>query len=173
MATKMEGAELAAVKQTVRVKADAQHAFRVFTHEFDSWWPRGYHIGKSPLKRAIIEERAGGRCYSEQQDGTDCEWGTVLAWDPPRSFRFAWQIDADWTYQPDVARSSEVEVTFIPQPDGYTDVVLEHRHFDRHGTGGATMRATVNSEGGWGTLLQLYVAQLEGRAPAVAPRMTT
>jgi len=37
-------------------------------------------------------------------------------------------------------------------------VDLEHRHFERHGAGGATMRAGVDSTGGWNDLLQMYAA---------------
>ena len=77
------------VRKSITVRANADHAFRVFTEGFDSWWPRGHHIGKSPLKKAIIEGKAGGRCYSEQMDGTECDWGRILVWDPPRRFVMA------------------------------------------------------------------------------------
>ncbi|MDE3126817.1 MAG: ATPase, partial [Gemmatimonadota bacterium] len=76
-----------------------------------------------------------------------------------RRFSFAWQINADWTFQPDLARSSEVEVRFTPAAGGCTLVELEHRHFERHGAGGGTVRDNVGGEGGWGTLLQLYAAR--------------
>ena len=45
----------------------------IFTAEFDSWWPRGHHIGQSPMRRAVIEGRTGGRCDTEQEDGTEVE----------------------------------------------------------------------------------------------------
>ena len=80
------------VRRSVTVKTNVEHAFRVFTEGFDSWWPRTHHIGKSPMKKAIIEGRVGGRCYTEQADGTDCPWGQVTTWDPPRRFIFAWMI---------------------------------------------------------------------------------
>ena len=169
MATATDEAAGESVRRTIRVNAPAARAFKVFTHEFDSWWPRSHHIGKSKLKRAIMEERVGGRCYSEQVDDVECDWGTVLAWDPPRRLVFAWQINADWTYQPDLAQSSEVEITFTQAPDGFTDVVLEHRHFERHGAGASATRAVVSAEGGWGTLLQLYAARAEGRPAAGFP----
>ena len=75
-----------------------------------------------------------------QTDGTDCDWGSVLVWDPPRRLVLAWKINAAWAYEPDVAKSSEVEVRFTPQPDGSTRVDLEHRLFDRLGAAGASMR---------------------------------
>jgi hypothetical protein len=147
------------VRKTVRVRASRDHAFDVFTSGFDGWGPRGHHIGKAPLKRAIIEARAGGRCYSEQTDGTECDWGTVLVWEPPSRFVMAWQIRPDWQYEPDLAKSSEVEVRFTAEPDGMTRVDLEHRHFDRHGAGGATMRQAVEAPNGWADLLQLFAAR--------------
>lgn len=148
------------VRKSVTVKADAARAFEVFTAEFDSWWPRSHHIGNAPMKKAIIESAAGGRCYSEQTDGTECDWGTVLVWEPPHRIVLAWQIDAAWHYEPDLAKSSEVEVRFTPEADGSTRVDLEHRHFDRHGKGGRIIRTAVDSPNGWGDLLALYVARV-------------
>jgi hypothetical protein len=152
------------VRKSVVVKMNAGEAFRLFTAGFDSWWPRSHHIGKSPMTKAIIESHAGGRCYSEQEDGTECDWGSILIWEPPHRFVMAWQITPEWAYQPDLSRSSEVEVRFTPAGEGMTRVDLEHRHFERHGDGGATVRTAVDSEGGWGALLEMYA----GRAASTA-----
>jgi uncharacterized protein YndB with AHSA1/START domain len=151
----------APVRKSITVKTSAERAFQLFTDGFDSWWPRSHHIGKSPMKKAIIEGRKGGRCYSEQIDGTECDWGTVLLWEPPRRFVMAWKIGEGWQYEPDLAKSSEVEVSFTPEADGSTRVDLEHRHFNRHGAGGDAMRVAVDSPSGWGDLLQLFAAQVE------------
>jgi uncharacterized protein YndB with AHSA1/START domain len=154
----------APVQKSITVRASAERTFQVFTKEFDSWWPRSHHIGKSPLKRAVIEGRVGGRCYSEQDDGIDCPWGFVLEWDPPRRFVFSWNITHEWGYEPDTAKASEVEVRFTPVGEGQTRVDLEHRHFERHGIGGATMRAGVSAEGGWGTLLGMFAERVNQAA---------
>ena len=148
--------ELEPVRKSIVVDTDPVSAFNLFTEGFDSWWPRSHHIGSSPMKRAVIEGRAGGRCYSEQEDGTDCPWGQILVWEPPRRFVMAWMITHEWGYQPDLAQSSEVDVRFIPTGDGATRVELEHRNFERHGAGGEAIREAVNSSGGWGVLLELY-----------------
>jgi uncharacterized protein YndB with AHSA1/START domain len=144
------------VTKSVVVKTSVEQAFQLFTDGFDSWWPRSHHIGKSPMTRTLIEGRVGGRCYSEQEDGTECDWGSILEWEPPHRFVMAWQITHEWGYEPDLSRSSEVEVRFSPAGEGMTRVDLEHRHFERHGDGGASIRTAVNSEGGWGVLLQMY-----------------
>ncbi len=152
------------VHKSITVKASAERAFRVFTEGFDTWWPRTHHIGKSPMKKAIVEGRVGGRCYSEQVDGTECDWGQVVVWEPPVRYVMAWMITPMWGYEPDLAKSSEVEVRFTPEPGGMTRVDVEHRHFERHGAGGETMRKTVDSPGGWSTLLELYGARFEEAA---------
>jgi uncharacterized protein YndB with AHSA1/START domain len=149
------------VRKSITVKADAERAFRVFTDGFDTWWPRSHHIGKLPMKKAIIEGRVGGRCYSEQVDDTECDWGRILVWEPPRRFVFAWQITPQWQYEPDLAKTSEVEVRFTPQSDGSTRVDLEHRNFNRHGAGVDAMRTAVAGEGGWGGLLELFAKAAE------------
>jgi len=149
----------AVVRQSVTVKTNVERAFRVFTAEFDRWWPRSHHIGKSPMTKAIIEPFVGGRCYSEQEDGTECPWGQVTAWEPPNRFVFAWQITHEWGFEPNLTKSSEVEIRFSPLGDGSTRVDLEHRHFERHGAGGATMKTAVESPSGWGGLLALYAAR--------------
>jgi uncharacterized protein YndB with AHSA1/START domain len=152
------------VNRSVTVKASAERAFKVFTDGFDTWWPRTHHIGKSPLKRAVIEPFAGGRCYSEQADGTDCPWGRVTAWEPPTRLVIAWQITHEWGYEPDLAKASEVEILFTPQRDGSTRVDLEHRYFARHGAGGGAIRTAVSAEGGWGTLLNMFAERAEQTA---------
>ena len=149
------------VRKSITVKAGVQRAFEVFTAGFDSWWPRSHHIGKVQMKRAILEGRVGGRCYSEQTDGTECDWGEITAWEPPKRFVMAWKITVQWQYEPELSKSSEVEVRFTPLEDGSTRVDLEHRHFERMGAGWESMRAMVNGEGGWGGLLQMFAAQAE------------
>jgi uncharacterized protein YndB with AHSA1/START domain len=150
------------VRKSITVQANVEDAFRVFTAEFDSWWPKTHHIGSAPMKKAIIEGRAGGRCYSEQTDGVECPWGLILEWDPPNRFVMAWQINGQWQYEPDLSKSSEVEVRFTPEPDGSTRVDLEHRYFHRlGGDGGTKMRTGVDSPTGWDSLLNLFAAKAE------------
>jgi uncharacterized protein YndB with AHSA1/START domain len=162
MTTAQSQTSAAPVRKTITVKAGAERAFQVFTQGIDTWWPRTHHIGKSPMKKAIIEGRAGGRCYSEQVDGTECDWGQVLVWEPPRRLVLAWQITHAWGYEPDLAKSSEVEVRFTPVAEGgATRIDLEHRHFERHGAGADAMRTAVDAPNGWTTILGLYSAAAE------------
>jgi activator of Hsp90 ATPase-like protein len=152
------------VRKNVRVRANATRAFRVFTEGLDSWWPRTHHIGSSPMTQAVMEGRVGGRCYSEQADGTQCDWGRILVWDPPSRFVMAWQVTPTWKFEPDLEKCSEVEVKFTPSEDGTTWVELEHRHFERHGEGSGSMRNQVDQPGGWGGLMILFAAKAEEQA---------
>jgi uncharacterized protein YndB with AHSA1/START domain/uncharacterized damage-inducible protein DinB len=160
----------APVKKSIVVKASVEHAFKVFTEGVDSWWPRSHHIGKQPLVKAVIETHVGGRCFGREADGTECDWGRVLAWEPPHRFVLAWQIKSpSWQYEPDLAKASEVEVRFTAEPGGTTRVDLEHRHFERHGAGADQMRAGVDSPNGWSGLLEMFVRTATAYHPAVAP----
>ncbi len=143
------------------VATSAERAFRVFTEGMDRWWPREHHIGASPLKRAVLEPRAGGRWYAICEDGSECDTGKVLVWDPPRRLVLAWQITAEWKF--DANFLTEVEVSFIPEGPKRTRVELEHRNLDRYGAGAVDLRKAIDGPGGWGTMLEAFasIAALE------------
>jgi uncharacterized protein YndB with AHSA1/START domain len=155
----MTPAEIDSVRKTITVAAGPERAFEVFTAGIDTWWPRSHHIGQSPMTKSILDGWVGGRCYSEQADGAECDWGRILEWEPPRRFVMAWQITHQWGYQPDLTKASEVEVRFLPVEGGRTRIDLEHRYFERMGPGGNAMRNAVDSPGGWGGLLELYASR--------------
>jgi hypothetical protein len=58
--------------------------------------------------------------------------------------------------EPDLDRSSEIEVRFTAEGADRTRVELEHRGFDRHGPGSDSLRQAVSGEGGWGNILRRY-----------------
>jgi uncharacterized protein YndB with AHSA1/START domain len=157
------------VRKSVTVRAALEHAFKVFTEGFDDWWPRSHHIGNQPMTRAVLEPKPGGRCYGRSADGSECDWGRIMVWEPPRRLVIAWQITSDWQYEPDLARSSEVEVRFITESDGSTRVDLEHRYFERHGAGAAGMRTAVEGPNGWTGILKLFAAAARTYNPVTAP----
>jgi hypothetical protein len=64
---------------TITVDVPVERAFRTFTDAFGSWWPAEYHIGQADMATAILEPRAGGRWYEQGVDGSECDWGRVLA----------------------------------------------------------------------------------------------
>jgi uncharacterized protein YndB with AHSA1/START domain len=157
------------VLKTVVVNAPRERAFRIFTEFFGGWWPSTHHIGKHPYETAILEGRPGGRWYERATDGTECEWGRVLAWEPPARVTLSWHLGPDWQYDPDMAKASEVDVRFIAESASTTRVELEHRHLERHGAGGDGIRAQVDSPGGWGTIMELFQTFANERSVAETP----
>jgi hypothetical protein len=146
------------VRREVVVDATMEWAFEVFTTRIGSWWPAEHHIGEAELASVWFEPRAGGRCYEVGVDGTECDWGQVMVWEPPRRLVVAWQLNSQFEYDPDLARASEYEVSFTEEAPGRTRVALEHRGFDRHGPTGDDIRRAVGGEGGWGDILERYAA---------------
>ncbi len=149
----------APVKKTVLVHATPEHAFAVFTARMGSWWPKTHSTAQSPQKEVVMEPRTGGRWYEIGEDGSQTEWGQVLAWDPPGRVLLAWQLTGEWKYDKDFI--TEVEVTFAPEGDAIR-VTLEHRNLERYGEKAVATHAALNSDGGWTGMLALYKAAAEG-----------
>lgn len=150
------------VQKTIVVNADIQRAFEVFTQNMGQWWPKEHHIGGSPMLAVVIESRSGGRWYEKDEDGSECDWGTVLRWDPPNGLVLSWHLNGDFEFVADINRASEVEVRFTTEAGGRTRVELEHRCFERHGETGDRLRTEVDKPGGWTYVLGEY-GKLVGR----------
>lgn len=150
----------APVRRFVTVRAAPEKAFAVFTAGIDRWWPKTHSIGKSPQADVKLEPQAGGRWYEVGADGTTCDWGRVLVWEPPHRLVLAWQINADWTYDADLL--TEVEVRFTALPEGGTRVDLEHRDLERFGDKADAVRASFDSDGGWAGLLAAFAGVTDG-----------
>jgi uncharacterized protein YndB with AHSA1/START domain len=152
--------KIAPVRKSLVVNATQARAFAVFTAGMARWWPATHTIMKVPPKDHIVEPRVGGRWYQIGEDGSECDNGRVLAWEPPQRVLLAWQINADWQYDPDLL--TEVEVNFIAEGANRTRVELEHRHLERMGAKAETARAAVDAPGGWGALLESFKRVAEG-----------
>ena len=157
----------AVVRKTVLVKAPIDHAFRVFVERMESWWPATHHIGNTPFQAIFIEPRVGGRWYEINAEGAQCEWGQVLAWDPPHQVTFSWHLgpghdQADWKFDPDLAKASEVEIRFTAQSPATTLVELTHSKLQRHGEGFEQLRAIFDGPGAWSAILELYAQTTNG-----------
>ena len=140
------------VKKSIVVNAPAEIAFRVFT-QFKNWWPLdSHHIGKAKAIDAKVEPKVGGRWFEVGDDGSECDWGHVLAWDPPKRIHLTWEIDADW--KPNASMKSEVEIRFIAESPTTTRVELEHKRLEAFGARAAEIKGIFDSEGGWNGLLQ-------------------
>lgn len=152
---------IAPVRKSVTVQASPARAFEVFTAGMSRWWPATHTILKvTPIKH-IVEPRVGGRWYQIGVDGSECDNGKVLIWEPPSRLVLVWQINADWQFDPNL--HTEVELRFTPEAEGVTRVDLEHRQLERMGEKAEAVRASVDSAGGWGAILESYRAVASSR----------
>jgi uncharacterized protein YndB with AHSA1/START domain len=147
------------VRKSITVDAPLERAFEVFTSGMTGWWPLDtHHIGEQDAKEVVVEPRSGGRWFERAADGTECEWGRIAAWEAPDRVVFGWQLGPEWKYDPDPAKSTEVEVRFISEGASRTRVELEHRGFEVHGDRADELRIPVAGEGGWSGLLERFAS---------------
>lgn len=144
------------IRKTITVETDQAHAFKVFTEQIGSWWPLDTKaIGTTEAETAILEPQAGGRWFERGVDGSECDWGRVIAYEPPNRVVLNWQISADWRYDPSI--KTEVEVRFIAQGENETLVELEHRGLrEAYGDAAEQVYGIFTSADGWGSLLDCY-----------------
>ena len=155
------------VRKSVRVGVPIERAFSVFVEEMGSWWPASHHIGATPFAAITVEPRVGGRWYEVGADEKPCEWGTVLAWDPPEHIAFSWHVgpghdSPQWKYNPDMARASQVDVFFEADGPEATVVDLVHSGLERHGEGYEQLRALFDGPGAWGEIMARYAKRVAG-----------
>jgi uncharacterized protein YndB with AHSA1/START domain len=148
------------VRKEVRVGVAPARAFEAFTAEFSAWWPLDtHHIGEAPAAEIVIEPRAGGRWFERGTDGSESEWGLVLAWEPPHRLLLAWQLDTEWRHDPGL--TTELELRFTADGSG-TRVRLEHRRLERFAEQAAQMQSVFGSDGGWAGLLRRFAGHASG-----------
>ena len=117
------------MRKSVTVEAPIAKAFEVSTAGSGGWWPATHSIGKSPIKYAVMEQRQGGRWYEVGEDGSTCERGEVLAWEPPTRVLLAWRIVAEGR-EPDIDFGQQIGIELPVRVDA-TRVDLEHRLWGR------------------------------------------
>jgi uncharacterized protein YndB with AHSA1/START domain len=151
------GSHGAPIRKTIVVAASAERAFQIFTEEMSTWWPlASHHIGKVEPANVVIEPFVGGRWFERGVDGSECDWGRVRMWDPPRQLVLSWEISSEW--QHDASIQTEVEVRFSPEGPS-TRVDLEHRLLHYYGEKAAQMRGIFDSGQGWTGLLDAFAVR--------------
>lgn len=160
MDERSSGGDANSVRKSIGVNAPQDVAWRVFTERIGAWWPLAHaKIGKVDAVDAVIEPRVGGRWYERGEDGSTCDWGSVLAWEPPSRLLLSWDINADWQYDPEL--KTELEIRFIAEGERVTRVELEHRKLDRYGARRDAMREIFDKTGDWGRFLALFARLAE------------
>jgi hypothetical protein len=149
------------VRQATLVRAGIGHTFYTFVTTIGAWWPvQPFSAGKRRVHDVTIEQCHHGRVYETWDDGTEIDWGTVSAWEPPARFVMT------WTNTP---APTEVEFTFAALGPALTRVAVEHRGWealtdeqlseDCALPGGYTAGSYV---AGWAQILQAFSDVLGG-----------
>ena len=130
------------------VQASPEHAFATWTERCAMWWPAGHSLSGHPAS-ITFEPRPGGRIFETATDGTQHDWGTVVAWEPPTRVAYRWHLFFD------PSQATDVEVTFRGGENERTIVRLEQRGWERLGDAGPTRRTRTGSM--WAEFTALYV----------------
>jgi len=155
---------IAPIHRVVEVAVPPERAFELFTGRMHDWWPMGHSISEEPRAAIEVEPEVGGWWGQIGTRGTRVQWGKVLRWDPPGRLLLAWQIDAQWNYDPDL--ETELELTFTPVGTN-TRVTLEHRNLERFGESAEKIAEQLRN--GWPGVIQCFADLADGRidcAPA-------
>jgi len=155
-------AEEAAVRLQIVVAAPLERAFRVFIEQFDRIKPREHNLLAVPIAETVFEPRVGGHVYDRGEDGSECRWARVLAYEPPHRVVISWDIDPRWQVETDPERTSEVEIRFVAESAERTRVELEHRKLERHGAGWESVRDGVAADAGWPLYLRRFSEVVDG-----------
>lgn len=148
------------IRRDVVVPADVAKAFATFTERFGDFKPREHNLLASPIAETVFEPYVGGSIVDRGEDGTECRWARILAFEPPTRVVFSWDISPQWAVETDPEQTSEVEVRFVEEAPDRTRVELEHRLIERHGPAWPGVAEGVAGDGGWPLYLDRYAALL-------------
>jgi hypothetical protein len=137
------------VRRQVVVDVPIDRAFEVFVERFGDFKPKEHNLLGAPIAETRFEPHVGGHIYDRAEDGSECHWARVLAYEPPNRVVFSWDIGPTWQIESDEANASEVEVRFVAVTPERTRLELEHRNLDRHGPGWESVRDGVGNDQGW------------------------
>jgi uncharacterized protein YndB with AHSA1/START domain len=153
--------EASSIRARLVVDAPIERAFEVFTERFGDFKPPEHNLLGTPIAETVFEPRVGGCIVDRGEDGSECRWARILAYEPPSRVVFSWDISPQWSIETDPELTSEVEVRFVAETPQRTRLELEHRHIDRHGPGWQSIQDAVDGADGW----PLYLAQYAGLFP--------
>jgi uncharacterized protein YndB with AHSA1/START domain len=152
----MTSTTAATVHKQLVVNAPIEEAFRVFTDRFGDFKPREHNLLGAPIAETVFEGKVGGHIFDRAEDGSECRWARILAYEPPSRVVFSWDIGPTWQLEHNPDNTSEVEVRFVADGPTRTKVELEHRNLDRHGVGWENVRDGVDGDAGWPLYLARY-----------------
>ena len=74
--------------------------------------------------------------------------------------------EAEWGFDPDLSKASEVEIRFTAEGGGLTLVELTHSKLERHGGDTEKLRAMFDGPTAWAGILHLYAKKIDEKEGA-------
>ena len=139
------------------VACPADRAFTIWTAGTSTWWPTSHTVSTEPGLDVIFEPRVGGRIFERTADGTEHDWGRIVAWEPPHRLVYSWHLRVDRS------DATEVEIRFTDLDRTTTRVDIEHRGWERLGARGLERRDA--NRAGWAGLLPSFRAASDAHSP--------
>jgi len=127
------------------VRCPRDYAFEIWTTRIGIWWPADHTASGENDTNVVLEGRVGGRIFERTASGVEHDWGEVTVWEPPFRLGYLWHLRRDRS------DATEVEIRFLARDDVTTRLEIEHRGWERLGSGGEEQRD--RNRGGWATLL--------------------
>lgn len=147
----VQSVKIEPLRKQLKVSLPVEKAFELFTAGIGTWWPITTHsVGEEQAETCFFEGWVGGRVVEVLKDGTQSEWGKVIAWEPFQKVSFYWYPGRT----PDTAQ--EVTVTFSEIPNG-TLVELVHVGWETLGEQALARRNGYDT--GWDYVLAKYIIQ--------------
>jgi uncharacterized protein YndB with AHSA1/START domain len=141
--------KLAPVRKSIQVSLAPEAAFKLFTEGIATWWPlRSHSVGEDRAVSCTLEPKVDGRIYETLDDGSQSDWGRVIAYEPPHMLAFTWHPGR----APETAQ--QVEVTFSAV-DGGTRLQLVHQGWELLGEQAVETRNGYDT--GWDYVLGQYI----------------
>ena len=139
------------VEKTITVPLKREEAFKLFTDGIGTWWPLDkYSVGVEDARNCLIEGFVGGRFYEVMKDGSQAEWGKVMAWMPPHRLVVTWHPGRE------AGTAQELEISFSEVDEG-TQVNLLHRGWEILGERAEEARKGYVT--GWDFVLGHYITE--------------
>ncbi|HEY7431105.1 MAG TPA: SRPBCC domain-containing protein [Streptosporangiaceae bacterium] len=140
------------LRMSFEVACSPEHAFRVWSAGFGTWWPADHTVTGKP-EEVVLQSGVGGRIYERTADGAEHDWGEVTVWQPPTRLAYLWHLGRDRS------GATEVEISFRAVDPATTRVEIEHRGWEQLGETGQEWR--VRNQAGWQSLLPHFTAAIE------------
>ncbi|KAA3645481.1 MAG: hypothetical protein DWQ07_13520 [Chloroflexi bacterium] len=145
----MNKSSIPPVEKTITVPLELSEAFKLFTDGIGTWWPLHRHsVDGENSSDCQIEGFVGGRFYEIMKDGSQAEWGKVMAWLPPHRLVVTWHPGRE------AETAQELEISFSTVAEG-TQVHLLHRGWEILGE--AAEEARQQYVPGWDFVLGHYI----------------